>query len=237
MHFRKLLNPDSVQPVIILVDGIDEYVRYDDAIETKLLNLVEQCSSAKKIVGVGLNYLANRERFQRSLRRGLDNPANQMTLEGVDIRQSDRIAALVKAFGATYHRRMTGADCTEEIVQRARAFSLQSIDLLLLAMLCDLICDKARYEQAGTLSAFFQIYCESFMQTDSRNESLADAARIAFEYTVKPGTLGPMNEYVHKRSWKLLHLHANVRDFLVAWHAVQLVRSAANTTTEQNSLI
>jgi 5'-deoxynucleotidase YfbR-like HD superfamily hydrolase len=227
---RKLLSPESSQNVIILLDGIDEYDRYDTAIETQLLDLIEQCSNAKKIVGVGLNYLPNRERFKRGLRRGLDNPTRQVTLEGLDVTESEKIAAFVKAFEPTYPHSKGGFDYHQEVIRRVKSFSLKSIDLLVISMLFDLIRDKARYEQADTLSAFFQIYCESFLQTEAGTETLDEAARLAFEYTVRPGALGSMDEYLHKRSWKLLHLHPNIRDFLVAWHAVQLVRSAANSS-------
>jgi nucleoside phosphorylase/5'-deoxynucleotidase YfbR-like HD superfamily hydrolase len=226
---RKFLGPNSSQNVIVLVDGIDEYARYDATLEKEFLDLVEQSSGAKKIVGVGLNYLAPRERFKRSLRRDLDNPQKQITLEEVDFRESNRVASLVSAFEATYPLREKGVNYREEVTKRAKSFGFKKVDLLTLSMLFDLIRENTRYEQAGTLSAFFQIYCESFLQAGAGNETLGDAARMAFEYTVKPGVLVAMDQSVHKRSWKLLHLHSNVRDFLVAWHAVHLVRSAAST--------
>jgi nucleoside phosphorylase/5'-deoxynucleotidase YfbR-like HD superfamily hydrolase len=226
---RKLLQADSQQSVIILLDGIDEYVRYDTVIEEEVLNLVEDCSQAKKVVSIGLNYLANREKFRRKLRRGLDNPETKITLEGVPLDASDRILPLISAFRVTYPKPI-GDDPAGEIIRRAKGFRLQTLDLLLLSMLFDGLIDQIRYEQVRTLSDFFQIYCESFLQTESGNESLHAAAQLAFEYTVKPGFTSDLEAYVHRRSWKLIHLHATVRDFLVAWHAVQLVRSAANTT-------
>jgi nucleoside phosphorylase/5'-deoxynucleotidase YfbR-like HD superfamily hydrolase len=228
---RQIFAPDSSEPVVVLIDGIDEYTRHDDSIENEVLDLIGQCSAAKKVVGIGLNYLGHRERFTRSLRRDLDNPEAKLILEGVDVNNNEVVRQFIAAFASTYPTSME-ANYLDRVLDRAKSFNLKTIDLLLVSMLFDSLTDTVRYEQAGTLSDFFQIYSESFLQTDAGNESLTDAAHLAFEYTVKPGSNIDITKCIHRRAWKLLHLHASIRDFLVAWHAVRLVRNAASGSQE-----
>lgn len=194
---RRLLDSGSQEPVIILVDGIDEYVRYDAAIEDELLSLVEQSSQAKKVVGIGLNYLANRERFRRKLRRGLDNPETRLHLDGIDLKATAACTALIEAFNVTYSAPLKG-NPAEEILQKAADFGIKSLDLLLLSMLFDSFGNKIRYEHASTLTEFFRIYCEAFLQTDAGNDSLNEAAQLAFDYTVNPSTAGSFDKDVHR---------------------------------------
>jgi 5'-deoxynucleotidase YfbR-like HD superfamily hydrolase len=223
---KTVLDPSNTHPVIILLDGIDEYVRYDAAVENQVLDLAEQCSSAKQIVGVGLNYLGNREKFKRSLPK-LDNPEAKLTLEAIPLRDIAAVSSAVSAFAVTYPDTIT-PDPVRSIIERANLFRLREIDMLLLSMLFDSI-KSSRYAHAGTLSDFFTLYCEQVLQTDSGNESLVEAAQIAFEYAIKPGPYA-LDKHVHRRSWKLLHTHVSIKDFLVAWHAVDLVRAAARAT-------
>jgi hypothetical protein len=79
----------------------------------------------------------------------------------------------------------------------------------------------------GRPSDFFVPCCETILQAAEQPESLEDAAKLAFEYTVKDVRDRPRtSDALGTRAWKLMHSHPDIRDFLVAYHATQTIRAA-----------
>ena len=230
-RLRQMLSNRQHEFVIIL-DGIDEYVRYDEQVERDVLAIVEECASAKKVVGIGMNYLADKEKFKRDLGY-LNNPAHVITLGSVDLNDEPRARRFIESFQAIYERSID-PEATEQILNRGRQFSLGSLDLLLLSMLSDSLA-SSRYAHSGTLSDFFTKYCEDFLAQSGRreHETLAEAAKLAFEYTVTPKPVD-LSRYVRHRAWKLIHLHPTVKDFLVAYHVISHIRAAGREATDES---
>jgi nucleoside phosphorylase/5'-deoxynucleotidase YfbR-like HD superfamily hydrolase len=233
-QLRRLLDSDSPFNIITLIDGVEEYVRYNDSIEMTVLDLVANCTTAKKIVGVGVNYFSNREKFVRRLQGDLNNPDKKILLDSVRTSDGNSIQAFISAFQKTYNVE-TGPAISPVILQKSTAFRLTSLDLLTISMIFDAVFDKGRYERTDNLGSFLKTYCENFLWTPTGSESLDDAAQLAFDYTVKPHLNLTIEKARFRRSWKLLHLHSIVRDFLVAWHTVQLVRKAGTQTDQSRT--
>jgi nucleoside phosphorylase/5'-deoxynucleotidase YfbR-like HD superfamily hydrolase len=214
---------DSSYTFVVLLDGIDEYVRYEERAEHEFLAIVTSCSSAKKVVGIGLNYLADKARFKRNLGY-LNNPAREIRLEAINIDEGSKVAAFIHSFQSL--RNVNSHDITLQISERARQFNLDSIDLLLLSMLIESL-HSTHYANTHSLSAFFVHYCEDFLSKSGRRrqETLSDASKLAFEYTVTSNPVD-LSHFTRLRAWKLLHLHPTIKDFLVAYHVVSIIREA-----------
>lgn len=227
----EILEGASANSLAILIDGIDEYVRYDDAVEQSVFQLISRHSPLKKIVAIGSNYLYDKERFRRELPQ-FNNPQHLLVLGSVPLTDSARAATLVGSFvGLREPQAPNQSDIIHRVLARAEAFGLRRIDLLLVEMLVNSL-ESRSYSTSGRPTDFFIRYCEDFLQDSDQPETITSAAQLAFDYTVKDAPLD-LSQCIRRRAWKLLHSHPVIADFLIACHAINAIRAAGRGERER----
>jgi len=227
-HDLRLLEEMPDKPVVILIDGIDEYVRYNESVEYRLMELIDRCPRARKIVGVGLNHFSDKDLYTRNTPILLE-PQVTITLGDVQ-RTSAESQTFLRAFLDA--NRFDGHMSVDDLMLQAKRFRLHSIDLQTASMLFDSF-DVQKYAKASSLSEFFYMFCQRFLRG---HETLDDAAKLAFDYVVK-GERVDVRGLAKKRAWKLLHIHITIVDYLIAYYVCSVVREAGrNPNTELSDL-
>jgi hypothetical protein len=210
--------PDN--SAIFLIDGLDEYLKVADPIEGRILEIIRSNDQrARKIVGVGLNYVADRERFRRDLFH-LGDAADVLVLGEVALDSEGAVD-----FCAAVQRLLTG-NSNEKIqsdaLKRARTFGLNRVDLFMMSFILERVA-VAPFNDLLRLADWYRLWCQNFLAKATPPISLSHASKLAFDYAIRPEPLDH-KQYVGTRSWELVHRHRSIKDFLVAFHVIETMR-------------
>lgn len=220
--FRQLLQEFPEQNTVVLIDGVDEYMKASDTVEDTLVSFVHEYEHrAKKVVGVGLNYIALKDRFRRDLFH-LREPERVVLLGGI---ASDSSAAAAFCSAAvTLATGVANDKLGQEVVERARHLSISTLDLFTVGLLLDHIA-SASYKALHTIGDWYNIYCREVLARHGERADLRAAAKLAFDYAIQPIAIS-QEQLIGKRLWKLLHRHRSIKDFLVAYHVIDTIKEA-----------
>jgi len=241
--------------LMLIVDGCEEYYRHprQKVIDGQLQTLVEELSYRSrviKIVGVGQsdhaypadrqsNVLgwAERDDLVQLRRLSIDDPAvDEVLAEYVQINAKDKKALSIQA-----------------MQQRIRGHRIDEIDLFVLSLIEESIRKKWAVESDG-LEALYSSYCSEHIQLADGKHAKGEQAipavkRLAAEvfnfYVRRPfreSTGVPLqaedrHEYDRVRLVGIPHLHATVKEYLIADHIIDLIVSSTQDDARRERFI
>ncbi len=217
---ERLLASGGTQPQrvpIVILDGIDEYRVTPDDLERLI---VDGCRDrAALVTSVGLNYLGDRAKFQRSV-EWMGLPESTVSLNELPVSDPSS-RAFFEAFVA-----LEGADdqvLSKRMLGKALELGVRSIDVFS----ADLIrrsLTLPRYAKARFLSEVMQACCMEFLEKGQPFVPIDEVAKLAFRYCVGSGTREDNAESESGREAKLIHSHPHMTDYLIAHHVVRTIR-------------
>jgi nucleoside phosphorylase/5'-deoxynucleotidase YfbR-like HD superfamily hydrolase len=223
--FRTYLDQFPWLPVVIFIDGIDQYVRLEVSLEAELLDIIGKHQQVKKIVAVGLNYLADKERFKRDL-AGFNNPETHVILSAIlsdDPRLPGAIDTVQEVTSLTANTAVRQA-----VLASVKAFGLATVDVFTLSLLVRHL--PAQRSAPVSLAEFYSLVCDDFLTRGLVRGSMSRAANLAFSYCVRPEPL-KHDDHISTREWALLHRHRLISDYLIAVYVVECFRELGRGTT------
>lgn len=205
---RAVIENFPQQPIVLIVDGDDEYARHQKVITANLLDFLAPCTY-KRIIGLRTlpaearrrNESAKRSVFLRSL--APDEPELQEfiadfcdVVEGAD---SENLKAHVRAAVAQSH--------------------LPELDFFTLTLLSA----SDRQQIGRNLAMLLRDYCRDYVDQRSASENadtlLVRAAETAFNQEIRRED-APAGGSSTALVSELINLHPRVRDYLVAQHVI-----------------
>lgn len=209
--------PDSA--VIFIVDGIDEYIHPERAVESQVLRLVAEVRR-HKIIGLGLTD----DPEEPSLRRAVHHLGRfELTIKLIPKRTEDQdLFAVVEALAVLLGRRAFVA----KVLSTIEEFGLKTVDTLILSLLLDgpRILEEQRVDGFG---AFLEQYCEELLRTrlnmGSAPITVGDVAAVAYAFYIAK-TVAPGPDLYRDPRWKLLQRHPSIRHYMIARHVIETIR-------------
>lgn len=228
----EVLLTEASEDLIFMVDGVEDHTRADIEKERMVFDLIGRSARNKKVVGIGLPPHYDAERFGRSDFGQYDASEERVTLRAVPTHEGEKLRKFVQAYLAA-----TGSDPAREDAVRRRIseFRVDEMDLFTVSLLVSKL-GTGRYTGATTLSTFYKIYCEDYLSASPRRArnpavSLGGAGQLAYRYAIKQEEPTEA-EVADNPGWRLLHQHPHIRDFLVAYHATELLRLSAGADNQ-----
>jgi len=186
---RDLLERHTNANTVILVEGVDEYVKVVDPVEQELFALLHEYERrAKKVVGVGLNYVVDKDPFRRDLHL-LREPAAVARLGGVDLDDAARFCRgfVTVAIGKP-------ADTLEtQRMRKAAELKFEQLDMFTASLLLERL-SSTNYAHLTRSCEWYARFCRDALARHAGDGDLQGAARLAFEYAIKPG---PVRHEIH----------------------------------------
>lgn len=209
MHLNCIKTTIGRQPgrsAILLVDGIDDYTPHAAQLEKLISTFIAKHKQIKKVVGIGLSSITKDPLFGSNVAQS-GEAEYRVVLKAIPADPA-RYEPFVKDFLALQQSGLLATD--SELLDKLKLLRLPNIDLLTVSLLLEF--HRKALPQPLALSNLYEQYCRSAL-----GDALNDAASLAFRFVVKgevPSSVaGPWNP-----AWRLIHWHATMRDFLVAWH-------------------
>jgi nucleoside phosphorylase/5'-deoxynucleotidase YfbR-like HD superfamily hydrolase len=213
------------QPIVLIVDGDDEYARYQQIVTGHLLELLARCPY-KRIVGLR--------------RSAADGPRwSEAAQFSVFIRSLAADDPAVDAFIADYSLVKAGGEAEAEVLRRqiqelVTQSHLPEIDFFSLGLLAE----SDHQRKGRTLAGLLRDHCREYVRRRHGADSatvLQAAAEAAFNVEIRRqeppagGLTGTVGE--------LVNLHPRVRDYLAAQHVIdEMLRIGAGEVSPQHVL-
>jgi 5'-deoxynucleotidase YfbR-like HD superfamily hydrolase/nucleoside phosphorylase len=198
------------QPLLIIIDGYDEFARYQDAVLSYLSELLKTVRHFKVI--------GSREELDSS---NLD--ANEISYDAIhrlrpfEINKplfDDLIRTFLKVSSWT-----ANAAIAEPLKQTIKRIKVKTVDLFTLSLLLEHHRNH-RAADSQTLAGILKSHCQRFLNrrlgaASGKSDSLNRVARIAFDFeTKKEKNIGDADE--DRAFWDLIQRHIRIRDYLIA---------------------
>lgn len=213
--------PDAA--FVVIIDSFTQYRNFQKIAAGTILQFCEAHSCIRKVIAVRLDG-ANR----------MDTPwgpDNVVALRAIPCSDTTLLESFLEDFVAS---KIEPAIKLEHLRERIVAFRLTEVDLYTTALLASKH-QSAAYRTFTSLSQFYRQYCVEYLGSPGGSHELNDVAGLAFKATIQKI---PIPHEALKKSlvaWSLIHVHSNIRDFLVALHLVNEVGQYAQKLTRKSS--
>jgi len=214
---ERLVAEFPTQPVVIIVDGIDEVVRARETIEEWLVSLGDPGAGTKKVVGVNVEGSGPGDR-PTYLSTDHSEPNVRMRFFA---HESPGAMVLAERFCD-----LNGIP-VEPFKERMKHLSLDTVDLMTLTMVQKFI---KTTPAPKTLADLYGLWCDEFIARrrnpngQKHADIIRDASRLAHQCLMKAEP--PDKDALHSIHWKLIHSHQTICDYLVARLVIDAARKS-----------
>jgi 5'-deoxynucleotidase YfbR-like HD superfamily hydrolase len=220
---QRLLRTRPESPLLLLIDGVDEYLPASETVENAILDFMKSQGTVRKLVGVSLRYGAEYPLPRTPMLESGDEE-RRVVLGGVRA-DSPEEKAFVRAFLAL-PRREGDIVSAERLIERLKvpSFRLEQVDLMTVSMLATKL-KAGRYQSLKTLAEFYRAYCADWLANDTGSKprtTLEAASRMAFDYAIR-GEVPNSSHLARNSAWRLIHSHSTIKDYLIAEHIAESV--------------
>lgn len=218
-------------PIVLLLDGVDEYVRFRQSLEEELLSLIRAAGEGKKIVGVGLDVQSHPAKLRRPLLH-LEHPEQALQLKALEVADAQPLVSALLQL-----RPNVAGDRERRVLEAIARCRLAVIDLLTVSLI-DSRLDDPKFAEAPGIATLLRLDCEEFLRqraTPQAQTTVRAASELAHRYAILQDAL-PRAELLKNPGWALVHRHETIRNFLVANHVVELIREMEATVRAPRKL-
>jgi nucleoside phosphorylase/5'-deoxynucleotidase YfbR-like HD superfamily hydrolase len=212
--------------VVVLLDGIREYVLADETLESEAVARLHRYPNVCRVVSLGRTYIPDKPRFKRDLSH-FENAQEILVLGSLPIASPD-----CAAFCDALQQEVSGASSLtlqSRALELANSLGFEELDMFVLSLLLERM-TRHGYRDLTTRREWLHKYCTEYLAGSA--VSISAAAKLAFDYAISSL---PLEHHLHVGSapWRLLHRHRVVKDFLVAYHVVDVVRAVGRGSDKE----
>ena len=212
--------------MVVLIDGVDEYVPTTDPAERALFEFVSAEISTQKLVGVGLRYAKHYPVAKVPVIESGEEE-RRIILNGVRTNSAEEEKFVEAFFALPGNKHDSGWQARVRQRLKLPSFRLEQLDLMTISLLANKL-KIPKYHAVKTLTEFYDLYCSDWMSSRARVNSAETevnrAAEMAFDYGVRG--LGPAGiDYARDPRWELIHSHESIKDYLIAHHVTSSINN------------
>jgi len=223
---RSFLTAAPGSQLVLLIDGVDEYIPAADASENALLQFVSAETLTRKLVGVSVRYAKHYPGTRVPVIESGEEE-KRIVLGGVRTNSPDEEKFLRAFFALPGEKSDAGWEERVRHTLKLHSFRLEQLDLMTVSLVASKLRPKnGKYHSARNLSEFYALYCSEWMASrpGATQAEILRAAEMAFDYAVR-GQLPEGVDFIHDHRWRLIHSHETIKDYLVAQHVTESIRA------------
>jgi 5'-deoxynucleotidase YfbR-like HD superfamily hydrolase len=208
--------------MVVLIDGVDEYVPATDKSERSLFEFLSTEASTQKLVGVGIRY-GNHYPVAKIPVIELGEEERRIVLNGVRMNSVEEKKFLEAFFSLPCNK--SDPSSQQRVKSKLPSFRLEQVDLMTISLLTNKL-KLPKYRSISNLTEFYDVYCVDWMASKSQDKSdpieVNRAAEVAFDYGVRG--LKPSDvDFAQDPRWRLIHSHETIKDYLIAHHVANSI--------------